>query len=363
MLRCLREAGHAVTFYALAGGSRHYAALVGQLGISCFGGDRREAVDHGQEYASLVWPSIESLLDARGFDVVVVGPWSTAELAIPMIRTHAPDATVIVDTNDVHFLRLERAAALTGTGLADAADTKRRELSVYRHADRVVCVTEDDAEVVRAEIPEAQIVVVPNAHAEMDGGPGFEERSGFLFIGNFNHPPNADAVQWWKQEIGPLVADSLPGAGLTVVGNDPQGQAAAMAGPGITVAGAVPSTVPFLHEARVSVAPLRYGAGMKGKVGEALASGLPVVLTSIAAEGMGLIDEEHVLVADTAEAFAAAVERLHSDAELWQRLREAGQAHVARHFGLDRMRQALDAMLAQVPAAGPAHRRSVAASA
>ena len=110
-----------------------------------------------------------------------------------------------------------------------------------------------------------------------------------------------------------------------MVGNDPQGAAAAFAGPGITVTGTVVSTLPFLHQARVSVAPLRYGAGMKGKVGEALATGLPVVLTSVAAEGMGLVDGEHVLVADTAEAFAAAVQRLCTDAELWRRLRDAGR--------------------------------------
>jgi O-antigen biosynthesis protein len=134
-----------------------------------------------------------------------------------------------------------------------------------------------------------------------------------------------------------------------VVGNDPHGTAAAFAGPGITATGAVVSTVPFLHQARVSVAPLRYGAGMKGKVGEALSAGLPVVLTSVAAEGMGLVDGEHVLVADTAEAFAAAVERLSTDAELWGRLREAGRAHVARHFGIDRMRRAVDAMLDSTP--------------
>ena len=132
MLRCLRQAGHAVTFYALAGGSRHYADVVGRLGISCFGGDRREVVDHGHEYASVVWPSIESLLDARHFDTVIMSPWTTAELAIDMVRGHASDATIVVDTNDVHFLRLERGAALAGTGQVEANDTKRRELSVYR---------------------------------------------------------------------------------------------------------------------------------------------------------------------------------------------------------------------------------------
>jgi O-antigen biosynthesis protein len=126
--------------------------------------------------------------------------------------------------------------------------------------------------------------------------------------------------------------------------------------------------LPFLHQARVSVAPLRYGAGMKGKVGEALATGLPVVLTSVAAEGMGLVDGEHVLVADTADAFADAVQRLSTDAELWRRLRDAGRAHVARHFGIDRMRQAVDAMLDTTPIdddaePGLSRGRAVAASA
>jgi hypothetical protein len=83
----------------------------------------------------------------------------------------------------------------------------------------------------------------------------------------------------------------------------------------------------------------------------------------MAAEGMGLVDGEHVLVADTAEAFAAAVARLHGDGELWERLRQAGQAHVATHFGLDRMRRALALMLAEVPTPSATHRPSVAASA
>ena len=363
LLRCLREAGHAVTFYAMAGGSRHYADLVGRLGISCFGGDRREAVDHGARYAAAVWPSFDQLFATRRFDAIVMSPWSTAELVLPHMRRLAPDATLIVDTNDVHFRRLERAAAVSGGGLLEAADTKRRELAVYRQADRVVCVTEDDAEVVRAELPGVDVVIVPNAHAEVDGGPGFEERAGFLFVGNFNHPPNGDAMAWWKQDIGPLLAQRLPGTGLTVVGNDPKGEAAALAGPGIEVAGAVASTTPYLHAARVSVAPLRYGAGMKGKVGEALAAGLPVVLTSVAAEGMGLVDGEHVLVADTPEAFVDAVARLHTDGVLWERLRAAGQAHVARHFGVDRMRRAVGDMLAGVEPPGTPVLRPVAASA
>jgi GT2 family glycosyltransferase/glycosyltransferase involved in cell wall biosynthesis len=345
MLRSLREAGHAVTFYALAGGSRHYADAVGRLGIACFGGDRSEATGRGPGYSQAVWPTLKELLTVWHFDAIIVSPWSTAEVTLDELRRYAPHATVILDTNDVHFLRLERAAALDGQRAAEAVNTKRRELSVYRRADRVVCVTDADAETVRAEIPDADIVIVPNAHAEVDSGPGFDERTGCLFVGNFNHQPNGDAVAWWKQEIGPLLAEGLPDAGLTVVGNDPMGAAAALAGPGVTVEGTVASTLPYLHRARVSVAPLRYGAGMKGKVGEAMAAGVPVVVTTIAAEGMGLVDEENALVADTASAFAAAVDRLYGDPELWQRLRDAGRAHAMTHFGIDRMRRGVAEML------------------
>ena len=108
----------------------------------------------------------------------------------------------------------------------------------------MVCVTDADAAVIRAEIPRADIVVVPNAHADVPDGPGFEQRADFLFVGNFNHPPNADAVAWWKREITPLLAEALPGTSLTVVGNDPLGTAKEFAGPGIEVEGAVVSTSP-----------------------------------------------------------------------------------------------------------------------
>ncbi len=360
MLQSLRQAGHSVTFYALAGGSRHYADAVGRLGIACFGGDRSEAADRGPGYASAVWPTLETLLTGWHFDVVVMSPWSTAELVLDQLRRHAPHATVITDTNDVHFLRLQRAAAVVGVTLSsDLDDAKRRELAVYRRSDRVVCVTDEDAAAVRAEIPDADIVIVPNAHAEVDGGPDFDQRTGCLFVGNFNHPPNADAVAWWKREISPLLAEALPEAELTVIGNDPLGTAQEFAGPGIAVVGAVVSTLPYLHQARVSVAPLRYGAGMKGKVGEALAAGLPVVLTSVAAEGMGLVHEEHVLIADTAEGFADAVQRLYEDPELWERLRQAAGAHAARHFGLERMRKSTSEMLSNISTTPRAGSRAV----
>ncbi|HXY27767.1 MAG TPA: glycosyltransferase, partial [Acidimicrobiales bacterium] len=357
LLRTLREAGHAVTFLPTAGGDRRYARAVGNFGVLCFGAPPETLAAWPEAVVRRYFPLVVDLLAATHFDVVVLSPWKVGELLLRDVRAAAPDALVVLDTNDVHFRRLERELAL-GAGSLDGravADEKARELAVYRQADRIVCVTEDDVAAVRAEIPGIDGVVLPNAHGLVDPGPGFDERGGAVFVGNFNHPPNADAVSWWKSEIAPLLAHRLPGVGLTVVGNDPAGVAATMAGGGVTVTGAVHSTLPHLHAARVSVAPLRYGAGMKGKVGEALAAGLPVVLTSVAAEGMALVDGRHALVADTPEEFAAAVARLHTDPELWTRLRDAGRAHVDAHLGLGRMRDGLETVLAPAgrPARGP----------
>ncbi|HUO49369.1 MAG TPA: glycosyltransferase, partial [Acidimicrobiales bacterium] len=357
LLRCLREAGHAVEFLPSTGGDRRYARALGRFGVRCYGAPIESFDGRSQEEFRRYFPLVVDLLrDARP-DAVILSPWTMGELLVDEVRAGAPEALIVLDTNDVHYRRLERELEVTGssgTGAQEVAEAKRRELAVYAKVDRVVCVTDDDADAVRAALPGTQVVVVPNAHGLADPGPGFDERAGAVFVGNFNHPPNADAVAWWRDAIAPDLERRLPGTVLTVVGNDPAGVAAAMACEGIEVTGAVPSTLPALHRARVSVAPLRYGAGMKGKVGEALAAGLPVVLTQMAAEGMGLVHEQHALIADTAQEFAAAVARLHTDRELWERLREGGRIHLESHFGVDRMRAELPGLLAPATrGAGP----------
>src|SRR5688572_30551043 len=129
------------------------------------------------------------------------------------------------------------------------------------------------------------------------------------------------------QEIAPRLRGRLPGVKLNVVGNDPVGIAAGIVRGSIDInfVGWVPDVLPHLHRARLSVAPMRFGSGMKGKVAEALCAGLPVVVTTIASEGMSLSDEEHVLIADEASEFADTVARAYEDRQLWDHLRHAGR--------------------------------------
>src|SRR5262245_7128391 len=170
-----------------------------------------------------------------------------------------------------------------------------------------------------------------------------------MFIGNFRHTPNRDAVAYFVGEILPRVAARLPGVRFLIVGSG-RPPSIRQASPAVQVLGHVKDVDPVFDAARVFVAPLRYGAGVKGKIGQSLACGLPVVTTSVGAEGMALVDREHALIADGPEAFAQAVVELYGDPALWARLSAAGRRHVGTHFGRERTRALLDEAVRQLTA-------------
>ena len=177
------------------------------------------------------------------------------------------------------------------------------------------------------------------------------EREGVLFVGNFRHAPNVDAAVDFCADAWPLVRAALPGARLQLVGTAPPPAVQALAGDDVEVTGWVPETSPYLDARSCSVAPLRYGAGVKGKIGEALAHGLPVVTTTVGAEGMDLVDGEHALIADGAQELAAAVVRLHDDAICGSACRGRAAQLVERRLSPRRRRRALRTGCSRTPGA------------
>jgi GT2 family glycosyltransferase/glycosyltransferase involved in cell wall biosynthesis len=338
VLRILRAGGHHVTYYAANAADRdRYGPVLSRLGIAAWGpepGRRPVGAVAAAHYDAVFNPGLAPLAAQRAYDTVLLSSWSVAEALLPEVRRLLPAATAIVDSVDVHFVREERGARVLGDAAAMAAArrTRAREMAVYRAADSVWAVTPDDAEAIRREGGVGHIAVVPNIHEVCDPGPPFGEREGLVFVANFSHPPNYDALVWWCEEVGPALEERLGGLCLTVVGYDPCGDGAALARPGVRVVGWVPDLRPWLHAARVFVAPLRFGAGMKGKVGEALAAGTPVVATSVAAEGMGITPGVHALVADDPGAFADAICALYTDEARWGGLAEAGRRLVAERY-------------------------------
>ncbi|WP_256002395.1 glycosyltransferase [Pedobacter deserti] len=228
----------------------------------------------------------------------------------------------IFDTVDLHYVRMLRQAEETQNPRLrkKALETKKRELHLARRSDITVTVTQVEKELLINEQIK-NVWVVPNVHSRAVGDVSpFLSRKGILFIGGYKHEPNIDAALWLVNEIMPDVWKEDPDVELTLLGSDPTNEILNLRSGQVHVPGYVKDVSEYFINHRVFVAPLRYGAGMKGKLGQSFEYALPIVSTQVGVEGMGLVDGKHVLIADTAKSFANQVMRLYNDAQLWARL-------------------------------------------
>jgi len=343
MLRLLGELGYRTSFmpHNLAWSGRHSADLQ-QAGI---------------EVLTSPWVrNPEDWLADSGseFDLVIVSRHYVLAPLLEMLRKYCPQAKLVFDTVDLHFLREQRAAELAGTRSASraAGRTRSEELGLIAAADATLVVSDYERRLLADLAPEAVVRVVSNIHSLQATGGSFEQRQGLVFVGGFQHPPNLDAAEWLIDEILPEVRRTLPEVTLHIIGSRMPEALAHRSAPGLQIHGFVPDLEPYLGGCRISVAPLRYGAGVKGKVNQAMSYGLPVVATSCAAEGMHAEHEHDILIADDAASFTAEVCRLYRDRELWQRLAENGRRNVEAHFSLEAARRALKRLLAELEADG-----------
>lgn len=241
------------------------------------------------------------------------------------------DCLWIYDTIDLHYLRLQREAELTqnGTLRQSAEAIKHTELSIAAKADMTIAITQDEQVMLQHE-KLSNIVVVPNIHEKqhsLSTARGFDDRSGLLFIGGYLHKPNIDAAEWLVKQIMPKIWKVDPSIKLTLLGSNPTEEILAYQCENIIVTGYIQDVSPYFNQSRVFVAPLRFGAGMKGKIGQSLEYGLPIVSTDIGIEGMGLIDGRHVMVANNTEDFTIRTLNLYHSPELWNTIQKnAGEA-------------------------------------
>lgn len=282
---------------------------------------------------SVVEGDVLPVLRSARFDAILIEFHYVCRRWIDQIRFEQPKARVIVDSVDCHFLRLQRRAQVTGRAdhLAVALAERAREVDAYARSDMVLTVTEEDARTLAAELPDVPVSIVPNIHSiPPQRRDGQKLRHSIVFVGSFGHDPNVDAVHFFCRDILPAIRAHVSTARLTIVGSDPPAEVLSLAGDGVEVLGSVANIAPILERASISVAPLRYGAGQKGKVGEAMSYGLPVVTTSVGAEGFPVEDGTHCLLADSPEQFAEAVVRLLREPALARRIGARGRALIAR---------------------------------
>ncbi len=271
---------------------------------------------------------------AAEFDTILLSRHYVAREYVGLARLYAPRAKLVFDTVDLHYLREQRAAELDGRAdlARHAAATRRQEIDLMRACDLTLVVSPVEQAILATDAPGVKVDVLSNVHEVYGCREPFAARRDLVFVGGFRHPPNEDAVLWYAREVHPRVRAALPEVVLHVVGSDLTAAVQALAGDGIVVHGFVEDLAPLMDGSRISIAPLRYGAGVKGKVNMAMSYGLPVVATPMAVEGMHVQAGEDVLVAGDAKAFADAVIALYGDEERWNRLSRNGLANVERHF-------------------------------
>ena len=237
---------------------------------------------------------------------------------------------LIYDTIDLHFVRKQRELKLQGI-VDDLAwqSIRDEELAAAMAADATITVTEDERSHLE-ELGVQNVYVVPTLHErESNEGRSFADREGVLFIGSYAHGPNADAAMFLCKEIMPIIWERNPGVSVTLLGNNPSAELVALQSDRVRVPGYVSDVSSYFEQSRVFAAPLRFGAGMKGKVGQSLSFGLPVVTTAVGAEGFDLANGVNCRVAESAQDLAAAILDVYGDRAIWERL-SAASAEVIR---------------------------------
>lgn len=325
ILKLLLNLGYSVIFFPDNGyPEQPYTSVLQQLGIEVIYGtpQRYNLEEKLIKYLPLidgVWLCRPELCD-KYMDLI-------------RLKTKAP---IIYDTIDLHFLRLKRQKDYLDPSYQNTSWSwetyQKLELNYANQAEATVVVTEDEKQVL-SSLGVKNVWVIPNIHEEISLSEkvAFDQRSGLVFIGSYNHPPNIDAVKWLCLEIMPLVWASRPDITVNLLGSNLKDEVKELANDQVIVTGYVPEVEPYFQKSRIFVAPLRFGAGMKGKIGQSLSLGLPTITTKIGAEGMGLIDHQDVLIADTAEEFAQAVIELYDNMQLWQKLADNSLETIKRY--------------------------------
>ena len=281
--------------------------------------------------------SVEEVLRRQSgqFDLVYMHRLGAVMQYGTLVSTTMRNARRIYSVADLHHVRLLRQAEAEGptpAAMRHAEYIRQQEWAAAANSHAVITHSSYEARLLTAALPRAQVVIVP-WDCEREPLPArFAQRANLAFIGGFQHAPNRDAAVWLASEIMPLVWQTDPTIVCLVVGADPPKYLRELNDSRIRVLGAVADLDEVLAQVRLTVGPLTFGAGLKGKVIDSLAAGVPCVCSPIAAEGFGFSGALAELVGDGAPELADRILRVHGDAEVFERARVAGIDHVGANY-------------------------------
>jgi GT2 family glycosyltransferase/glycosyltransferase involved in cell wall biosynthesis len=334
-MRCLMALGYKVTFLPAdnMAAIEPYTGRLQKLGIECL-------------HHPYFW-SVEEVFRKAAVkpDLVYLHRHSNASKYATMVRRYFPRCRVIYSVADLHFLRMERQATVEPAAMSKAkvAVQRRDELGVMANVDSIIVHSSVEAALLREVDGGLDVRVVPWTVRPRATARPFADRAGAAFVGGFHHPPNVDAVRFLVHDVAPLLRARVPECTVWLVGSNMPNEIMNMQVPGVKPLGFVPELADILHRLRCTVVPLRYGAGIKGKVLESFAHGLPCVMSEVAAEGLELPEDLAWLVARSPEAFAEKTARVHADEAFNRALAESGLAYIERRHSAAAVTEALRA--------------------
>jgi O-antigen biosynthesis protein len=334
-MRTLIDMGYKVTFLPADNMSRidPYTQRLQKIGIECL-------------HHPWFWSVEEVFRKARHKpDLVYLHRYTNASKYATMVRRYFPDCRIVYNVADLHFLRMERQAEVeTGTiTQTQVLQQRRAELGAMMNVDCTIVHSSVEAAMLHAADPTLTLEVVPWTVRPRPTTLPFAQRAGLAFVGGFGHPPNVDAVRYLLDDIHPVLRRMLPGSVTYLIGSKMPEHMMNMRVPGVVPVGFVPVLAEILHKVRLTVVPLRYGAGIKGKVLESFAHGLPCVMSEVAAEGLDLPDDLAWLVATTPAEFADKIARVHEDEAFNRALSASGLAYIESRYSAAAVKEALRA--------------------
>jgi glycosyltransferase involved in cell wall biosynthesis len=292
----------------------------------------RSALRHG--FTRMLQRELDRLAERNAFDLIICSIPFLAHYRLPS------NVPVISDTHNVEWLVMQRSCRETRSlwrkiyYYLQTRSTRRDEVEAARRVSALMTTSVDDMEVFREALPNQPIFVTPNGvDVSAYGAPDEAGEPGsLLFTGLMSYYPNEHGIEWFLDEILPLIRLEAPGARLIVAGARPSRWLRARQSEHVVVTGQVPDIRPFFARAQVFVAPLRIGGGTRVKILEAMAMRRPVVATSLACEGLDVTHGDSLMVADTPKEFAQAVIGLLRDEAARRALASRGRALIQARY-------------------------------
>jgi GT2 family glycosyltransferase len=269
------------------------------------------------------------------------------------VKAFCPKAKIFYDSVDIQHVSFTRQLASAKKSEEKAeleakiAYYKAIETEYARRSDRVWAITPADEKQFHALVPKTPIDVVSVAHEVTASIPEFKKRKNIFFVGSFFHPPNVGAMEYFIEKVLPLVQKQIPDVVLNIVGQAVPDSLKEKATKQIVFHGPVSADAleSFYRESKVFISPHLYGSGLKGKIIMAMAHGLPVVVTTIGAEGIPGNNGEDLIIADDPDTFAREVVRLYKEESLWEKISNNGRSLVRQHYSAENLTKQINLSL------------------